>query len=102
MSGEINPMRPKRSLRAALFLAAASILLFSAQLFAQETTGALQGTVKDPTGAVVSEAQVVATSNILVGTKTTTTDASGYYRFANLPPGTYALTVTAKGFRTSK
>jgi hypothetical protein len=79
-----------------------ALLLFVGSLFAQETTGALQGTVKDPSGAVVSNAQVVATSNILVGNKTTNTDASGYYRFANMPPGSYVVTVTAKGFRTSK
>jgi len=78
------------------------LLLFVGSLFAQETTGALQGTVKDPSGAVVSNAQVVATSNILVGNKTTNTDANGYYRFANLPPGSYVITVTAKGFRTTK
>ena len=78
------------------------LLLFVGSVFAQETTGALQGTVKDPSGAVVPHAQVVATSNILVGNKTTNTDASGYYRFANLPPGTYTLTVTAKNFKTDK
>jgi hypothetical protein len=78
------------------------LLLFVGSLFAQETTGALQGTVKDPSGAVVAHAQVVVTSNILVGNKTANTDASGYYRFANLPPGSYLVTVTAKGFRTTK
>jgi len=78
------------------------LLLFVGSVFAQETTGGLQGTVKDPSGAVVPNAQVVATSNILVGNKTTNTDSNGYYRFANLPPGSYVLTVTAKGFRTSK
>ncbi|MBZ5527164.1 MAG: carboxypeptidase regulatory-like domain-containing protein [Acidobacteriia bacterium] len=69
---------------------------------AQETTGGLQGTVKDPSGAVVPNAQVIVTGSSLVGSKEATTDASGYYRFANLPPGTYSLTVTAKGFRTVK
>jgi hypothetical protein len=78
------------------------LLLFVGSLFAQETTGALQGTVKDPSGAVVAHAQVVATSNILVGNKTANTDSSGYYRFANMPPGSYLVTVTAKGFRTTK
>src|ERR1700680_5345317 len=95
-------MRFKRSVLVTFWLAAALCLLASTQMFAQETTGALQGTVKDPSGAVVANAQVVATSNTLVGNKTTNTDASGYYRFANLPPGSYVITVTAKGFRTSK
>jgi hypothetical protein len=85
-----------------LWIQMLAVLLFIGSAFAQETTGALQGTVKDPSGAVVPGAQVVATSSTLVGNKTANTDASGYYRFANLPPGSYVLTVTAKGFRTSK
>jgi len=38
----------------------------------------------------------------LVGSKEVLTDSSGYYRFANLPPGLYTLTVTAEGFETLK
>jgi hypothetical protein len=58
--------------------------------------------VKDPSGAVVPHAQVVLTGSSLVGSKENETDGSGYYRFANLPPGAYIVTVTAKGFRTLK
>jgi hypothetical protein len=68
----------------------------------QETTGGLQGTVKDPSGAVVPNAKVVATTSTLVGEKVVNTDSSGYYRFANLPPGDYTLTVSADGFTTVK
>lgn len=71
-------------------------------VLAQETTGGIQGTVKDPSGAVVSGATVGVTSAALIGTKTAITDAGGYFRFANLPPGTYTITVTAPNFRTSK
>src|SRR5271156_2579053 len=70
-----------------------SVLLIVANLFAQETTGGLQGTVKDPTGAVVSKATVVLTGSALGGEKSLVTDNSGYYRFANLPPGVYTVTV---------
>lgn len=76
--------------------------VFSISALAQETTGGLQGTVKDPSGAVVPHAQVVVTGTSLVGSKEIETDTSGYYRFANLPPGAYTVTVTAKGFRTLK
>jgi hypothetical protein len=76
--------------------------LFSLATMAQETTGGLQGVVKDPSGAVVPGAKVVVTGTSLVGSKEIVTDGSGYYRFANLPPGNYALTVTAKGFSTVK
>jgi Carboxypeptidase regulatory-like domain len=79
-----------------------ALLLFAATVFAQETTAGLQGTVKDPSGAVIGNAIVVVTSNTLVGDKTYKTDSNGYYRFANLPPGVYAITVKAEGFSTLK
>ncbi len=63
-----------------------------------ESTGTLQGTVKDPSGAVVPGAQVTLTGQGVVSGKTATTDKSGFYRFAELLPGTYTLTVTARGF----
>jgi hypothetical protein len=78
------------------------LLLLVATGSAQETTGGLQGTVKDPTGAVIRGAQVSVTGTSLVGTKEAHTDGSGYYRFANLPPGRYTLTVEAKGFESYK
>jgi hypothetical protein len=79
-----------------------SVLLLVSTLFAQETTGGLQGTVKDPSGAVVSGAAVELSGSALEGKKSLTTDNSGYYRFANLPPGTYMVTVKAPSFSELK
>ncbi len=79
-------------LRVALSLGAiGSLCTFSPSVYAQETTGGLQGTVKDATGAVVPGAQVHVSSPSLVGGKTTETDSKGNYRFANLPPGPYVI-----------
>jgi len=70
--------------------------------YSQETTAGLQGTVKDPSGAVIAHAKVTVSAPTLVGTKVVETDASGYYRFSNLPVGTYTITITADGFESFK
>ena len=70
--------------------------------YCQETTGGLQGTVKDPSGAVVPKARVTVTGTTLIGSKELETDASGYYHFTNLPPGVYTVVVKAGGFETSQ
>jgi outer membrane receptor protein involved in Fe transport len=79
-----------------------AIIVVAPLVWAQETTGGLQGTVKDSSGAVVAGAHIVVTGTTLVGKKELDTDTSGYYRFANLPPGTYSVTVTAKNFKNVK
>jgi outer membrane receptor protein involved in Fe transport len=79
-----------------------AIIAVAPLVWAQETTGGLQGTVKDASGAVVAGAHIVVTGTSLVGKKELDTDTSGYYRFANLPPGTYNLSVTAKNFKGVK
>ena len=68
----------------------------------QETTGSLQGTIKDPSGAVVANAKVSVSTPSLAGGMSTQTDSKGYYHITNLPPGLYVVTVDAKGFQTLK
>jgi len=70
--------------------------------FAQETTAGIQGIVKDPSGAVVTGATVEVSGPALIGKKSSQTDSGGYYRFANLPPGTYTISVTARNFSNYK
>ena len=83
-------------------LVVAALLVTSSVLFAQETTGGLSGTIKDTTGAVVGNAHVEVTAANLVGGKSLNTDSAGYYRFVNLPPGEYTISVSGKGFKTVK
>ncbi len=68
----------------------------------QETTAGFQGTVKDPSGAVVVNATVEVYGAAMIGTRKTQTDAEGGFRFAALPPGPYTMTVSAQGFRQYK
>ena len=58
----------------------------------------IQGTVTDPTGAIVPGATVTLTDNSTNHTLTTTTSGSGVYTFNALPPNQFTLTVTAPGF----
>ena len=85
-----------RSLSAVLSLL---LLTFAALPIAnaQETTAAVQGTVTDPTGAVVPGAKVVAISESLGTPATTTSDSHGFYRLNALPPGKYTIKVTGSG-----
>lgn len=92
----------KRNSLKVSFFACLTLLLLGLGAAAQETTGGLQGTIKDASGGVVPHVRVVVTGASLVGNKEVDTDASGYYRFANLPPGPYTITVTAQGFATVK
>jgi hypothetical protein len=58
--------------------------------------------VKDPTGAVVAGAVVEISGPTQIGIKKTESDTNGFYRFSSLPPGTYSLTFTMKGFSVVK
>ena len=51
---------------------------------------------------MISKAAVELTGAALIGAKSLETDSSGYYRFANLPPGVYTIRVKAAGFSDLK
>jgi hypothetical protein len=65
-------------------------------------TGALTGTVTDPSGAIVPNVTVTLTNPETGQERTATTGADGAYRFSLLPPGTYKIRFTATGFKTSE
>jgi hypothetical protein len=76
----------------------ASLLLLTSCALAQTSTTSLQGTVTDPSAAAVANATVDLVSAGTQVQRTAATGSQGEYRFQFLPPGTYALTVTAQGF----
>jgi hypothetical protein len=84
-------------------LFAAIVLVFglSGALHAQAVSGTIVGTVTDPTGAAVPNAQVTIT---LTGQNTsfaTVTNESGNFTKPDLPTGVYRVTVVATGFKKS-
>jgi hypothetical protein len=78
-----------------------AILLFAGTVRAQVAGKAnLQGTVSDPTGAVIAKAEVTLTNEATQVALTTASDRSGIYSFPNVQIGTYTLAVIAQGFET--
>jgi hypothetical protein len=78
-------------------LAAVTLVLVPAQ--AQEITGAINGVIRDNSGAVLPQA-VVSATNIDTGLDVrTTSDDTGLYTFALLRPGRYRLAVEKPGFQ---
>src|SRR5882762_5396161 len=74
---------------------------FSGGLFAQTAaTGALKGTVTDPSGSVVPGVTMKVTSNETGQTRTAITQSNGTYLVPLLPLGEYRLETSAKGFKT--
>jgi len=59
----------------------------------------LQGTVQDKSGAKVASAKVTVIDQATGVAKDTTTSAEGFYRLAEMAPGSYTVTVNATGFR---
>jgi hypothetical protein len=90
--------RPSWAVHVALLIV--SIVALTA--LAQAQFGAsLQGTVTDKTGAVVSGANVTVTEQATGVSHNTATDASGFYRISELPPGKYTVVVQAGNFKQS-
>jgi len=81
-----------------LFLAVLMILSLGVAANAQTFRGAINGTVTDPSGAVVPNAQVKATEAATGIDHTTTTTSEGQFAFQDIPLGIYKISVTASGF----
>ena len=78
------------------FLLTLVLIAFAPSLVAQSAgTGALAGTITDPSGAVVPNVTITLTSTDTNQVRTATTGADGNYKFALLPPGTYRIRFSA-------
>ncbi len=81
-----------------LFLAVLVILTLSFAANAQTFRGAINGTVTDPSGSSVPNAQVKATESATGIDHTTVTTSDGTFAFQDIPLGFYKVTVSATGF----
>ena len=68
---------------------------------AQITTSTIAGVVTDQSGALVSNARVVATVRATGQQREATTNSAGEYVFSQLAPGAYRVNVVAPGFQTA-
>jgi outer membrane receptor protein involved in Fe transport len=76
-----------------------AFILFSAELvLAQTSSGTIQGTVFDPSHALVSGAKVTVTELQTNQTRSQTSNTEGFFEFRALPFGMYSIQVEQKGF----
>jgi len=86
-----------------MMIASVFALALASPVFGQQAaTATIEGIVTDPQNAVIPGAKVTV-KNVDNGlTREITTDDSGIYRIAALPPGTYHISASGKGFAENK
>ncbi len=86
-------LEARRSFVAAIIVAAVCVAAWA------QNVGTVQGTISDPTGAVIPGATVTVTSAISGYRQSVTTDAEGFYKIGNVPYSQFALHAEASGFQ---
>jgi hypothetical protein len=84
------------SIWGAVFLVCSAISLRAA------ANGSISGTLTDPSGAVVQDAQIILVNTSLKSEYKASSNDQGFYSFPALPVGHYDLSIEALGFRTQK
>jgi hypothetical protein len=77
-----------------------SLVVFLPFSFAQKTTGDIDGTVTDQSGAVLPGCAVTLTDQATGAVRKTTSNAQGNFSFLQLPVGNYTVSATKGGFKT--
>jgi len=65
-------------------------------------TGSITGTVTDPTGAVIPDATITATSESTGAALQGKSNGTGFFQISDVPLGSYTVGITANGFGSSK
>lgn len=88
------------TLRKLLFIGAVLLLSVGAAHVFGQSTGTIRGTITDQSGAAIPNATVTATESSTGVKRNTASNDSGIFVFPDMPIGTYALKISAKGFAT--
>ncbi len=78
------------------------LIAFATANMAQTTSGSIAGTITDAQQAAVTNASITITDETRAFSQTATSDKEGRFVFPTLPPGTYTLTIEAKGFKKAQ
>src|SRR2546423_1985074 len=100
MSWSLDPWY-RTSMRVLLACVTVLLVVSAAMAQAQSNAGDLQGTVRDPNGAAVPNASIMARNTGTNVAREATSNDDGYYKIVNLPPGDYAITVKASNYKTT-
>ena len=92
-------MRNKRYLQHIALLASLFLVVAGTAKAQSIVTGAISGTVTDPSGAVISDANVTLVNEATRESESAVTGTTGSFQFPLLKPGKYTLTVAKSGFR---
>src|ERR1044071_2684585 len=82
-----------------LVRAICALTFLAACLLGQTVSSSLVGTVLDPASAVVPGANVTLTDLDNGSVRSVQTDSSGLFRFVNVTPGNYTVSVQVTGFK---
>jgi hypothetical protein len=98
LQASVKPM--SMSLLCVMTICALVTILFPVHIAAQSALGSgrLEGTVLDPSGAVLPGATVTARNRATGISETKTSDADGHFVFLYLVPGTYEVSIVKSGF----
>ena len=102
LRGYLFPGVVKACIAMVLTLAGIGVILNSSCANAQLSTAAINGTVRDTTGAVVPGAQVTLRETSTGAVRTTQSNSVGNYAFIAVQPGHYTLQVVKTGFSTAQ
>ena len=91
-----NVLQQFAKVAGAIFIVLACVM----SVAAQQTTGNVRGTVKDPNGAIVPGAKVTITNKTTNQSQTVQSSSEGTFEFNNLLPGDYTISIEATSFKT--